>query len=884
MRLKSRRRDGIWARPGGAGLRIARWAALAAFAMLLVGLGAWLRGAGWFGAAKSALSDAVRGAPNAWSALWTSAPRVTLDIKHKHLQQLADKRAESLRLGHLFARDSDLVPASIHLRDGEVTEGPLAARIRLKGDIVDPEVGAKWPLRVSIRGEHTLRGMKRFSLHDPSARNFAGEWVYHRALLREGVIALRYEFVGLTVNGKDMGIYALEEHFDRRLVEHNERRAGPIVRFNEDTFWQEKVHQELPFPRAQPSGSGSYSSAEVDGFRTGTALADPALRAQFLQAAGRLERFRAGELATSDVFDVPVLARYFAVTDLLGAEHGARWHNARFYFDPVTGLLQPIGFDGNAGQPIAGLCGLLEGAWLGWDAEAGGRVPANRYYARLFADREFFAAYVRELARVSRPEYVAQLMAELAGDLGTAVAVLHKEFPAYAFEPGTLAENAAYIRSVLAPVRPMHAYARAVAGGRVEIEAGAIQGLPVELRGVRLGDVRVDFDGPRLLPGRLPDRPVEYVRVVVDLPALPAVAAGAPDPIAALQCRHALFGLEDERWEPVLPWPRTPPWTLTDGPLPAPSALPELPFLAVDDERRRIHVRPGDHVVAEDLVVPRGYVLVCGEGTAIDLVRSAVILSRSPVEFTGTPDNPVTIHSSDGTGQGLVVLGAAGRSTISDVHFRGLRAVDRPGWTLTGAVTFYESDVDVHSCRFEHVRAEDALNLVRSEFRLEHSSFEDVGSDALDVDFCGPGRIVSCTFVDCGNDGIDTSGSVVEIEDVEVTNCGDKAVSAGESSDVTVRGLRVADTEIAVTSKDLSRLELFEPRLVRCKIGFCAYQKKPEFGPSSIVAHGEVLEAVEIPYLIEHGSTMMRGSRPVASSRAKVAEILYGVEFGKSSK
>ncbi|NJM95793.1 MAG: hypothetical protein HC792_06715 [Acaryochloridaceae cyanobacterium CSU_5_19] len=36
---------------------------------------------------------------------------------------------------------------------------------------------------------------------------------------REGLPALRYEFVNVIQNGKDMGIYALEEHFEKRLIE-----------------------------------------------------------------------------------------------------------------------------------------------------------------------------------------------------------------------------------------------------------------------------------------------------------------------------------------------------------------------------------------------------------------------------------------------------------------------------------------------------------------------------------------------------------------------------------------------------------------------------------------------------------------------------------------
>ena len=65
----------------------------------------------------------------------------------------------------------------------------------------------------------------------------------------------------------------------------------------------------------------------------------------YKKAISLLEGFRRRELKTSDVFDVKQMAKYFAVADLCGAEHATRWHNVRFYYNPVTSRLEPIGFD-----------------------------------------------------------------------------------------------------------------------------------------------------------------------------------------------------------------------------------------------------------------------------------------------------------------------------------------------------------------------------------------------------------------------------------------------------------------------------------------------------------------------------------------------------------
>ena len=877
MQLKAPQRGGLFSRDGA--LRSTRLLLMGAAAVLLVGVGAWLRGTGLYSDARAWLQRTVASAPNLLEGMLSQPRILTIDVKHKHLLKLGAKRDEALDAGYLFARADDFVPAAISLSEPDGTEvGPIDAKIRLKGDVVDPNERFKWPFRVGIRGDNTLLGMKRFSLHHPKARNWFGEWLYHQALLHEDIIALRYQFVSVVLNGKDLGIFALEEHFEKRLIEHNRRREGPIVRFNEDLFWREMVQQSLPFPESEPNRAGTPSASEVDTFQTSTVLADPERRKQFLVAAGRLDRFRRGELATSEVFDIDRLARYFAVTDLFGAEHGARWHNTRFYYNPVTSLLEPIGFDGDSGQPCKTICGLIEGTWVGREEPP----PIDAHFARLFSDRAFFEVYVRELQRIAEPSYATSLMEGLAAEIHDNLAILHKEFPAYSFDTQVFARNQRYIQSVLEPVRAMTAHVRVVGDRVLELELGAIQGMPVLVHGlVQKGATVVQLEQPFLLPGRSPGASPSRHTVRVELPSDLEPTA---DALAALQVDHSLLGVATRRTTDLLPWPSAVQSSDVQVTLPTGPPLSEFPFLVVDDEAKEVLIMRGEHVVDRDLVVPEGYALTCTEGTLLDLVDSAMILARGPVRWTAARDQPVVLESTDGTGQGLVVMNAGSRSVLSGVVFSGLTAPSRPGWSLTGAVSFHESPVTLDRCRFEKIRCEDAFNAIRSPFFLDQVVFVDIQSDALDGDFCPKSSMVGCVFHDIGNDAVDVSGTVLEIQDLEVVRAGDKAVSAGENSDVTVRGLRVEDSEIGVASKDLSSVLLYEPQIVRCRIGFAAYRKKPEFGSSSIVAHGATWPGTERPFLIEKGSSMMHGSRVIPADQTNVEGMLYGVEYGKASK
>ena len=99
------------------------------------------------------------------------------------------------------------------------------------------------------------------------------------------------------------------------------------------------------------------------------------------------------------------------------------------------------------------------------------------------------------------------------------------------------------------------------------------------------------------------------------------------------------------------------------------------------------------------------------------------------------------------------------------VVFDGLSNSRKGGWTLPGAVTFYESPVSLSNIKFINNHSEDALNIIRAEFTLEDAVFRNIFSDALDSDF-SHGVIKNVSFLNCGNDALDASGSTINVENI----------------------------------------------------------------------------------------------------------------------
>ena len=155
--------------------------------------------------------------------------KIHIDIDFKNYKKLEYKRSEAIRDGIISSSGEDYVPVKI-THNGVVYD----AKLRLKGNWLDHVEGDKWSLKINMKDGSTLFGMNKFSILSPERRNFLNEFVYLKALEKENVLAVKYDFIEVVINGKNRGIYALEGGFDKELVERSGRREGVILRFNDD--------------------------------------------------------------------------------------------------------------------------------------------------------------------------------------------------------------------------------------------------------------------------------------------------------------------------------------------------------------------------------------------------------------------------------------------------------------------------------------------------------------------------------------------------------------------------------------------------------------------------------------------------------------------------
>ncbi len=797
-----------------------------------------------------------------------SLESISLNIKANHFRQINNKARTATVLE---LTSSDYVPVIIEHKGKS-----LKGKIRLKGDWLDHLNREKWSFRIELSGDNTLLGMKRFSIQHPAARNWISEWFYFWALKNEDLVALNYDFINVSLNGKILGIYALEEHFEKRMLERNNRREGPIIKFSEDTLWKARARY-LPsrvrgkYARLVESHAAGYGASQVDSFDTSRWLAEPERRGLHNKAIDLLESFRAGEMKPSDAFDVDQMARFLAINDLLGAGHASVWHNMRFYYNPVTSRFEPVGYDAMCGVADS-IVGLKAGPNVdSWSTKRAGSIV---WPSSISADREIYSRYIFHLQRMTASTYLEDLLSSSGKNIETLTKALQAEWPDVVFDPEVFVKNRNLIRNLLDPADPVRGYFAGVVGNMAEITVANLQPRPVEILGLVIGKQTTQLQDPILLPGRIPGRTARWIDFSIPISKTRIIDSAT---ISKMKVQFRIYGLEKVSSTPIVPWRHVPATFLNDDFIRRSENVAAFEFLIRDESKKEIRFKKGSWKVEQPIIVPAGYSLISVAGTVLDLCNSSLILSYSPLLFKGTNSDPIKVLSSDGSGQGIAVINAGTPSFIEETVFSRLTNPSQNGWILTGAVTFYESDVTINGCSFLDNTSEDSVNLIRSEFEIYNSRFSGSQSDALDSDFCG-GIVGNTHFENCGNDGMDVSGGEIQISDITVSGAGDKAISAGEGTRLSGKGIKISGAVIAVASKDKSIVTLDETDIKNCQYGFVSFQKKSEFGPARLRVSNCAFSDLEKEYLIEKESSLILNQRTIEGTVDDVASLLYDRE------
>jgi len=154
---------------------------------------------------------------------------------------------------------------------------------------------------------------------------------------------------------------------------------------------------------------------------------------------------------------------------------------------------------------------------------------------------------------------------------------------------------------------------------------------------------------------------------------------------------------------------------------------------------------------------------------------------------------------------------------------------------ITGCLTFLDVNFDGGIIKTFDAQCEDAVNIIRSIGKINKIASYNSKSDGIDFDFSNI-NIENLIVNEAGNDCSDFSFGKYTIKKAEIFNCGDKGVSVGEKSQLSLKNFIIRNSIIGVASKDSSQTLIKNGNIFDSK-KYClaSYKKKKEFDGGQLI-------------------------------------------------
>ena len=342
---------------------------------------------------------------NFFSKPFIKVDKVYLDINFSNFKKLTDNRNIALKNNVIYKEYNENVNATIKYKNERIP-----VRIKLKGGIVNYHLKKNWSFKIRTRKSNLL-GLNDFALMHAKRRNYLLEWYARKMYEEEGFIFKDYKFINLFINGENKGIYVIDENYTEALSVKNNRKEGIYVRFGSDInfYWYGKPQathddeSELLYSIELQGCCGlddSLQQTDIDVLNQQISLnSKKETIKNFNFAKGLLEDFRRNKKKPEEIFDLDLMAKSFALSDLLGSWHAQHWGNIKFYFDPLSLKLEPV-VDDNYNEDQN-----YPHKWR--NMRIADSYNYSLLYDRLFKSKIFVEKYIFHLKRYSEPEFLS---------------------------------------------------------------------------------------------------------------------------------------------------------------------------------------------------------------------------------------------------------------------------------------------------------------------------------------------------------------------------------------------------------------------------------------------------------------------------------------------
>jgi hypothetical protein len=747
--------------------------------------------------------------------LFIKHKKIYIDINQKNILKLEKNRKEILihineepkkAFKHLFP----YVEADADITFNNKT---YKSKIRLKGDrsihFRNKETSS---YKFELKNNYTVNTANNFSLQKPRIRNYLHEWVFHELLKLGSLITIKYDFFEVYINGKYQGYYAFEENFGKILIEKNRRRYGPIFSLYEN--FETNNDKKIKFEVYDKKYWNKSENINL-------------LRA----ANSKLIKFINNEANLNEVFDLEKWAWFFAVTDLGYTYHGSLTKSVKFYYNPVIGKFEPIGYDGH--RLVPNFYNLSQTKYFPilnniifknndkYHSFSPSVENAFFYTKDNTINYEFYDLYLNAITKITSKKFLNNFFIErkkFINDYSSGIYSDHYVYDynserrsgigIYFFSKEEYLRRASQIRQILKPnilkifVTEKKDY--------FEIENNYFYNYNFE---------QIIFN-------------CETKKIKINSKLKNKIIVNKDERFKDSNCNEVIFIDKFDKVSYVT--------NINKHNLDIKTNFNDhdKKFLKFFKQKKNfIDLKEDFTIIDENIIIPEGNILKIFSGQKIVLINNSYLVSKSPVIIGGSGKRTVITGNDDNFGGGLIVETTNKKSSIINTDIKNLNgtALNKvfDDKIIYGAINFINSKVNIDDVMFKNIKSEDALNIISSEFSIKNTKFKNISSDAIDIDF-GNGTMQNLFFENIKNDAIDFSASNANIEELYFKTIGDKLVSAGEESNINLKKIDASHSNVGLASKDKSILIAKDIKFKNINYPFTAYMKKNEYGGSNL--------------------------------------------------
>ncbi len=252
-----------------------------------------------------------------------------------------------------------------------------------------------------------------------------------------------------------------------------------------------------------------------------------------------------------------------------------------------------------------------------------------------------------------------------------------------------------------------------------------------------------------------------------------------------------------------------------------------------------INILKGEIIVNENLIINKPSKIL--EGTTFTINKGKSIIFENKVDAKGTKEKPIIFQSkSENDYFGTVAI--YGNNTNGST-FENVIIQNGSGDIVNDII--YISALSLHSTKNLKLKNitvknnsiyDDMMHIIYSQnIEVENSKFLNAFGDSIDVDISKNISFKNIKIKNSGNDGIDFMESTATLESVNITSSGDKAVSVGENSNISINNSNFKSNKYGIASKDLSVALINNSTFENNEIQLSAYKKNWRYGSSGSI-------------------------------------------------